>query len=101
MSTLLAVFKVTDARLDVILAGGLYHRFPWRHLPPPPPPGEVKDCLVLQAVSGPASEVFFVILSPATVTQLQAMLFYDHFNFIEVMNKRHHTIFTNNYDIFQ
>ena len=37
MNTLLAILKVTDARLDVILAGGLYHRFPWRH--PPPPPG--------------------------------------------------------------
>ena len=35
MNTLLAtVLKVTDARRDVILAGGLYHRSPWRHLPP-------------------------------------------------------------------
>ena len=25
----------TDTRRDVILAGGLSHRFPWRHLPPP------------------------------------------------------------------
>ena len=34
MNTLLAtVLKVTDARCDIILAGGLYHRFPWRHLP--------------------------------------------------------------------
>ena len=40
MNTLLAILKVTDVRRDVILAGGLYHRFPWRHLPPP---------LVLQA----------------------------------------------------
>ena len=61
MNTLLAILKVTDARRDVMLAGGLYHRFPWRHLPslpwgrvferpaeytqqkftqiPPPPPG--------------------------------------------------------------
>ena len=31
----LAILKVTDARCDVILAGGLYHRFPWRHLDPP------------------------------------------------------------------
>ena len=37
MNTLLAILKVTDARRDVILACGLYHRFPWRHLPPPPP----------------------------------------------------------------
>ena len=37
MNTLLAILKVTDERRDVILAGGLYHRFPWRHLPPPPP----------------------------------------------------------------
>ena len=35
MDTLLAILKVTDTRRDVILAGGLYHRFPWRHLPPP------------------------------------------------------------------
>ena len=74
MNTLLAILKVTDARRDVILAGGLYHRFPWRHLPPS---------------------------NWATVIQLQAILFYDHLNFIEVMNKRHHTIFANNYDIFQ
>ena len=38
MNTLLAILKVTDARRNVILAGGLYHRFPWRHLLPPPPP---------------------------------------------------------------
>ena len=35
MNTLLAI--LTDVRRDVILAGGLYHRFPWRHLPPPHP----------------------------------------------------------------
>ena len=34
MNSLLAILKVTDARRDVILAGGLYYRFPWRHLPP-------------------------------------------------------------------
>ena len=34
MNTFLAILKVTDARRDVILAGGLYHIFPWRHLPP-------------------------------------------------------------------
>ena len=34
INTLLAILKVTDARRDVILTGGLYHRFPWRHLPP-------------------------------------------------------------------
>ena len=39
MDILLAILEVTDARRDVILADGLYHRFPWRHLPPPPPPG--------------------------------------------------------------
>ena len=33
---LLAILKVTDARRDVILAGGLYHRFPWSHLFSPP-----------------------------------------------------------------
>ena len=36
MNTLLAILKVTDVRRDVILAGGLYHRFPLRHLPPTP-----------------------------------------------------------------
>ena len=34
MKTLLAILKGTDARCDVILAGGVYHRFPWRHFPP-------------------------------------------------------------------
>ena len=34
MNTVLAILKVTDARRDVILAGALYHRFPWRHLAP-------------------------------------------------------------------
>ena len=38
MNTLLAILNVIDTRRDVILAGGLYHRFPWRHLPPPPTP---------------------------------------------------------------
>ena len=33
MNTLLAILKVTDTILDVTLAGGLYHRFPCRHLP--------------------------------------------------------------------
>ena len=34
MNTLLAILKVTDTRRDVIPAGGLYHEFPSRHLPP-------------------------------------------------------------------
>ena len=38
MNTLFAILKVTDARHDVILAGGLNHWFSWRHHPPPPPP---------------------------------------------------------------
>ena len=37
MNTLLAILKVTDARRDVILEDVLNHRFPWRHLTPPPP----------------------------------------------------------------
>ena len=45
MNTLLAILKVTDARRDVILAGGMYHRFPWRHLPPPP---DVSQCQMSQ-----------------------------------------------------
>ena len=32
--TLLAILKVTDAIRDIILAGRLNHRFPWRHLSP-------------------------------------------------------------------
>ena len=36
MNTLLTILKVTYERRDVILAGGLYHRFPWGHIPPPP-----------------------------------------------------------------
>ena len=32
MNSLLAILKVTDARRDVILAGELNHRFPWRQL---------------------------------------------------------------------
>ena len=35
MNTLLATLKVTDARRDVILTGGLNHRFPWRPSPTP------------------------------------------------------------------
>ena len=37
MNTLLTILKVTDATRDVILAGGLSHRFPWRHRPPGTP----------------------------------------------------------------
>ena len=33
MNTLLAILKVTNGRRDVILAGGLNHRFSWKHLP--------------------------------------------------------------------
>ena len=43
MNTLLASLKVADARPDAILAGGLYHRFPWRQIPPPPPTCMRKD----------------------------------------------------------
>ena len=42
INTLLAILKVTDARRDAILTVGLYHRFPWRHLPPHPPGVDVK-----------------------------------------------------------
>ena len=43
MNTSFDILKVSDARRDVILAGELNHRFPWRHHPPsfpllPPPP---------------------------------------------------------------
>ena len=54
MNTLLVILKVTDARRDVILAGGLYHRFPWGHLPPLPDPGVyvVLITLLVYPVSG-------------------------------------------------
>ena len=35
MNTLLAILKVTDARREVILAGGLNDRFLWTPSPPP------------------------------------------------------------------
>ena len=44
MNTLVAILKVTDTILDVTLAGGLYHRFPCRHLPPPPPSRDLYFC---------------------------------------------------------
>ena len=34
MNTLVAILKVTDARRDVILVGGLYPSFPARPIPP-------------------------------------------------------------------
>ena len=34
VNTLFTILKVTNARRDVILVGGLNHRFPWRHHPP-------------------------------------------------------------------
>ena len=37
---LLTILKVSNARRDVILAGGLYHRFPRRHPSSPPPPDQ-------------------------------------------------------------
>ena len=51
MNALLAILKVTDAKRDVILAGGLYHRFP---LPPPTPltPGLGQIFKVFNAVPG-------------------------------------------------
>ena len=38
MNTLLAILKVTDVRRDIVMAGGLNNRFPWRHLPLPRSP---------------------------------------------------------------
>ena len=60
MNTLLTILKVTDARRDVILAGGLYLRFPRRHLPPPPTP-----------LAGPIFSVFFL-----TITDRERALVY-------------------------
>ena len=67
MNTLLAILQVTDERRDVILAGGLYHRFTWRHLPPTPPSNytcffkyEIFKLVVISAYSlafrGPVTE---------------------------------------------
>ena len=50
MNTLLVILKVTDARCDVILAGGLYHRFPWRYLPPL---GEMFESALRVGICGP------------------------------------------------
>ena len=47
MNALLAILKVTDAKRDVILAGGLYHRFP---LPTPLTPGLGQIFKVFNAV---------------------------------------------------
>ena len=35
VNTLLAILNVTDARRDVILAGGVNNQFPWNFPPPP------------------------------------------------------------------
>ena len=53
MNASLAIFKVTDAKRDVILAGGLYHRFPLPHPPPTPlTPGLGQIFKVFNAVPG-------------------------------------------------
>ena len=46
MNTLLAILKVTDARRDVILAGGL------GDTPPPPPPDEHENFVMVRITSG-------------------------------------------------
>ena len=53
MDILLAILEVTDARRDVILADGRYHRFPWRHLPPPPspPPGAPNTLTIVHSLT--------------------------------------------------
>ena len=60
MNTLLAILKVTDARRDVILAGGPYHRFPWRHLPPLPPVALVFDVFETGVELDAVDDFFFV-----------------------------------------
>ena len=52
MNAFLAIFKVTDAKRDVILAGGLYHRFPLPPPPHPPHPGLGQIFKVFNAVPG-------------------------------------------------
>ena len=49
MNTLLAILKVTDARRDVILAGGLYHRsVPQIYMETPPPPLDLSNVKMFQ-----------------------------------------------------
>ena len=58
MNTLLAILKVTDARRDVILAGGLYYRLPWRDLPPWPNPTNLRqDCDMWHSKHGYAMDI--------------------------------------------
>ena len=52
MNALLAILKVTDAKRDVILAGGLYHRFPLSPPPTPLTPGLGQIFKVFNAVPG-------------------------------------------------
>ena len=61
MNTLLAILKVSDARRDVILAGGLDHRFPWRHPPLPPPPSDVSQCQMSQLLLAQIDHTLSVI----------------------------------------
>ena len=62
MNTLLAILKVSDARRDVILAGGLYHIFPWIHRPPPPPPpSDVSQCQMSQLLLAQIDHTLSVI----------------------------------------
>ena len=67
MNTLLAILKVTDARRDVILTGGLNHRFPWRLLPPRPLAAtNLYYYLSLKNVASPTYQltVFFLLYEP-------------------------------------
>ena len=67
MNTLLTILKVTDARRDVILTGGLNQRFPWRHLPPLPlAVTNLYYYLPLKNVASPTYQltVFFSLYEP-------------------------------------
>ena len=86
MNTLLAILKVTDARRDVILAGGLYHRFPWRHLSPPPSP------LVLQA--RPAVLNLTILISCYVVGRLRLTL--NHSVLLDILG-----VLNTNLDLFR
>ena len=79
MNILLAILKVTDASRDVILAGGLQHRFLWRHLfPPPPHPHWLCLCCFL-TVSWPINAILasFNILVSQLLRKIQGKFFSD------------------------
>ena len=79
MNTLLVILKVTDARRDVILEGGLYHRFPWRHLPPPPDVPYLEKVFMLALMAISFSILSFGFPGPLNLLYLFIYLYYNYF----------------------